>query len=77
MKNYVYVVYNKLSCRYESVMSFPSDAMALHRLSQNVDKKEYELCRVGSISIETGNIEPEAPVRLVWEDNEQPGKETK
>ena len=68
MNNYVYVVYNKLSGRYESVMSFPSDAMALHRLSQNVDKKEYELCRVGKISIETGVITPENPVRLVWEE---------
>lgn len=70
MKNYVYVIFNKLSCRYESVMSFPSDGMALHRLSKNIDKKEYELCRVGSIGIEDGVIEPCPPVRLVWESEE-------
>lgn len=69
MNNYVYVLFNKLSGRYESVMSFPSDAMALHRLNTNVDHKEYELCRVGSISIETGVITSENPVRLIWEED--------
>ena len=67
MKNYVYVLYNKLSGRYESVMSFPSDGMALHRLNGNIDKSEYELCRIGSISIEDGILESCAPVRLIWE----------
>lgn len=72
MKNYVYVLFNSLSGRYESVMSFPSDSMALHRLSSNVDKKEYELCRVGSIDIESGVVEPCPPVRLIWEtDNDK------
>lgn len=70
MKNYVYVMFNNLSNRYESVMSFPSDGMALHRLNGNVDKKEYTICRVGSIDIETGIIEPCPPVRLVWENEE-------
>lgn len=69
MKNYVYVLYNKLSGRYESVMSFPSDGMALHRLNGNIDKAEYELCRVGSVNIETGVIEPCSPVRLIWEED--------
>lgn len=67
MKNYVYVMFNNLSNRYESVMSFPSDAMALHRLGNNVDKKEYSLCRVGSINIETGELISELPVRLIWD----------
>lgn len=71
MKNYVYVLYNKLSARYESVMSFPSDGMALHRLEKNIDKSEYELCRAGSIDIESGTIEPCPLVRLVWENNEE------
>lgn len=70
MKNYVYVIYNKLSGRYESVMSFPSDGMALHRLSGNIDKKEYELCRVGSVDIETGVIDSCSPVRLIWEEDD-------
>ncbi len=69
MKNYIYVIYNNLSNRYESVMSFPSDAMALHRLSSNVDKKEYSLCRIGSINIETGEVISELPVRLIWNDD--------
>lgn len=70
MKNYIYVLFNKLSGRYESVMSFPSDSMALHRLSKNIDKSEYELCRVGSISIESGVVESEPPVRLIWSEED-------
>ena len=70
MKNYIYVLYNVLSARYESVMSFPSDGMALHRLSSAIDKKEYQLCRVGSIDIESGVIDSESPVRLIWEEEE-------
>lgn len=66
MFNYVYAIYNKLAARYESVLTFPSDSMALHRLEKNLDKEEYELCRVGKISIESGVITPENPVRLVW-----------
>lgn len=78
MKNYVYILFNKLSNRYESVMSFPSDAMALHRMSDRIDQKEYELCRVGSYDIDTGVIEPCPVVRLIWEspsNNELPTKE--
>lgn len=71
MKNYIYVLFNTLSKRYESVMSFPSDGMAIHRLSQgNIDKKEYELCRIGSIDIESGIVNAEAAVRLIWENEE-------
>lgn len=70
MKNYIYVLFNTLSKRYESVMSFPSDGMALHRLSSNIDKKEYDLCRIGSIDIESGIVISEAPVRLIWENEE-------
>ena len=70
MKNYIYVLYNKLSARYESVMSFPSDGMAIHRLDKNIDHDEYELCRVGEISIENGTIIPTPPVRLTWETSE-------
>lgn len=78
MKNYVYCIFNKLSKRYESVMSFPSDSMALHRLEKNIDKDEYDLVRVGSVSIESGTIEPCPPVFLVWEEvGELPTKESK
>lgn len=71
MKNYVYVMFNKLSGRYESIMSFASDGMALHRLERNVDKSEYDVCRIGTIDISTGVIEPEAPVRLIWSTEEE------
>ena len=70
MKNYVYVLFNNLSKRYESVMSFPSDSMALHRLSGNIDKKEYDICRIGSIDIESGEMVPESPVHLIWNEEE-------
>lgn len=75
MKNYIYVMKNTLSKRFEAVMSFPSDGMALHRLSQNVDKKEYELNRIGSIDIETGIVEATAPIALIWEDETLPKTE--
>lgn len=71
MKNYLYMLYNTLSKRYESVMSFESDGMALHRLSSRIDKKEYELCRIGSYDIESGVSETYAPVRLIWEAEEE------
>lgn len=78
MKNYVYCIFNKLSKRYESVMSFPSDSMALHRLEKNIDKDEYDLVRVGSVSIESGTIESCPPVFLVWEEvGDLPTKESK
>lgn len=65
MENCVYVIYNKLSKRYEGVMSFASDGVAIHRLSDKLDLEEQELCRVGTIDISTGVITPENPVRLV------------
>lgn len=70
MKNYVYALFNNLSKRYESVMSFPSDSMAIHRLDKNVDHVEFTLCRVGSIDIESGEMECITPVHLIWETNE-------
>lgn len=70
MKNYIYALFNNLSKRYDSVMSFPSDSMAIHRLDKNVDHVEYTLCRIGSISIESGEVVPETPVHLTWESNE-------
>lgn len=71
MKNYIYVLFNNLSNRYESVMSFPSDGLALHRLHATIDKKEYSLCRIGAIDIETGIVESSAPLRLIWESEDK------
>lgn len=78
MENQVYVMYNKLSGRYESVMSFPSDAIAIHRLSDKIDLKEYDVCRIGSIDINTGLVNPSNPVRLVLNSSDiQPEGEAK
>ena len=54
-------------------MSFPSDGMAVHQLSRtkDLDKKLFELCRIGSIEIETGVMEPCPPKRLDWEAEEE------
>lgn len=69
MKDYIYSLYNVLSKRYVNVMAYPSDGMAVHQLSRapDLDKKMFEICKVGSIEIETGIIEPCPPKRLDWE----------
>ena len=72
MKNNLYTVYNKLSLRYGEVMTYPTDAfasMAISKLVSNpkceLDLSEIDVCRIGSIDIETGVITPEtAPVRI-------------
>lgn len=71
MEDYLYVLFNTLSKRYEGVMQFASDGMALHRLTSKVDHKEYDLCRIGSINLSTGEVKPESPVRLIWEKEEE------
>ena len=72
MKNNLYTLYNKLSLRYGEVMTYPTDAFATMAISKiasnpqaNLDLSEIEVCRIGSIDIETGVITPEvAPVRI-------------
>lgn len=71
MCDYIYVMFNKKSNRYESVMSFPSDSMATYRLCKAVDPELYDVCRIGKINIETGTCETEAPVRLILEKSEK------
>lgn len=72
MKNHLYTVYNTLSARYGDVSAYPSDSFAIRRVQtvltqQGFSLDEFELCRVGTIGIENGVIEPCAPVRLTWE----------
>lgn len=80
MLNNVYVVYNTLSKRYGDVVAYPTDSFALARLqkvlSQQSDLSEFELCRVGSIDVDSGVIEPCAPVRIAWRDVNLDSKET-
>ena len=72
MKNNLYTLYNKLSLRYGDVRTFPTDAFASMTISKllsnpqsDIDLSEIEVCRVGSIDIETGVVTPEtAPVRI-------------
>lgn len=72
MENNVYVVYNTLSKRYGDVCAYPTDAFALARLqpvlSRNGDLKEFELCRVGVVDVESGVLTPSNPVRIAWQD---------
>ena len=77
MKNNLYTLYNKLSLRYGEVMTYPTDAFASMAISKvasnpqaNIDLNEIDVCRVGSIDIETGVITPEvAPVRIEIDTN--------
>lgn len=65
MKDEVYVIYNKLSNRYESVFSFPTDAVCIHHMQQGKYKRdEYDICKIGSINITDGTLSPINPVRL-------------
>ena len=77
MKNNLYTLYNKLSLRYGEVMTYPTDSfcsMAISKIASNpqnnVDLSEIEICRIGSIDIETGVITPEvAPIRIEIDSN--------
>lgn len=71
MKNNLYVLYNTLSCRYGDVMAYPSDAFCVARMVDAegkgfVTRSETEICRVGSIDVETGVVDTINPVRLAW-----------
>lgn len=66
MTNNIYTIYNKKSGRYGDVMTFPTDDFAVSQISKfnGISEDEHELCRVGTIDIETGIICSEAPVRV-------------
>lgn len=72
MTNKVYTIYNKLSQRYGEVVCFASDNMALRRICTSPLYKaaldEIEVCRVGSIDIETGILIAEPPIRIAIPD---------
>lgn len=74
MLNNVYVVYNNLTLRYGDVLAFPSDKYAIKRVLSNIDKvnleetiQEIELCRIGTINIESGELIAHSPIRIGWE----------
>lgn len=75
MVNGLFVMYNTLSCRYGDVTAYPSPAYAAQRIKevfrQNPESlDEYELCQVGTIDIDTGVVNPVAPVRIPWSRSE-------
>lgn len=66
MNNNVYALYNRLSCRYGDVMCYPSDSFAIKRvqeiLKNNLD--EFELVRIGMISVESGKLTVTEPAHV-------------
>lgn len=69
MTNNVYVIYNNLSRRYGDVMAYPSDAYASQRMAEIIQRgampyKETELCRVGTVDVDSGVITPCDPIRV-------------
>lgn len=69
MTNNLYTLYNKRSQRYGNVMTFPNDDFAINEMSKapnGITDDEYELCRIGTIDIESGIVNSEAPVRVTF-----------
>lgn len=71
MENQLYVIYDTVAQRYMQVYAFASECQANRSLPLAlVDKfhslKDYELCHIGSIDVETGTVKTSAPKRLAW-----------
>lgn len=72
MKNNVYVFYNNLSRRYGDVFCAPTDEFAGRQIALmfcnpncTVRQEETEVCRVGTIDVESGvMIASDAPIRI-------------
>lgn len=69
MKNEIFCLYNSLSLRYGDCFVFPTAGFAKARVlelakAKRIDLNENELCRVGSIDVETGIIIPCSPERI-------------
>lgn len=82
MKDCLYVFYNKLSNRYESVISQPTDAVLINVIqhSGKFDKEKYDVCKIGVIDITSGVVNSFSPVRLEipsFEENPLPVEENK
>lgn len=82
MKNNLYCLFNTLSNRYGDVIAYPSDSFALARVQPVIEQQnqltEIELCRIGSIDIESGTIEPQNVIRIAWKETieNKPTRET-
>lgn len=85
MKNRIYTVYNTLTKRYGNVFEAATDEWAekITRegytfANKQEDLDTIELCRVGTIDIETGRVETEDPIRIAIRKSEikMPTKQT-
>lgn len=70
MTNNVFTLYNKLANRYGDVFCFASDGLAVARVQPELKRAgtldECELCRIGTIDIESGELTPCSPIRIAW-----------
>lgn len=65
MKDCIYIFYNKLTLRYESVFSFATDSAMIATMQKGkFDRKTYEVCKIGTVDLATGITEYQAPERV-------------
>lgn len=75
MKNGVYCLFNRLSCRFGAVISYPTDGFAVRSVKkdfierQSADMDEIILYRIGEMDISTGVLTPCVPTPLSWDDS--------
>ncbi len=71
MENQIYLLFNRLTCRYGSIFSFPTDAFAVKFMQQQLlDSKmsldEHILYNVGSYDIASGKVSVSDPRSISW-----------
>lgn len=72
MENVCFTFYNRLSRRYGDVFCYPTEEFAQARIVEilknpqsPINPSEVELCKIGTIDVDTGLLSPlTAPVRL-------------
>lgn len=65
MKDCIYIFYNKLTLRYESVFSFATNSAMIATMQRGkFDRKTYEVCKIGTVDLSTGVAKYQAPERI-------------
>lgn len=74
MKNFLYVLFNTLACRYGDVLTYPTDGFAISRIKKiaadpqsGLNISEQLLFKVGTIDLITGKVESLEPVPIPME----------
>lgn len=74
MKNFLYVLFNTLACRYGDVLTYPTDGFAVSRIKKiasdpqsGININEQLLYKVGTIDLVTGKIESLDPVAVPFD----------